>query len=89
MKQKLTEQKEKEQEFIDLAGKIIRACRKAKGYSIQKLADECEVDYSQISRVERGAVNCTFATLSKISNALETDAGELLPKYIKPRQKKP
>ena len=70
--------------FIDtpllaVVGKKIRDCRLSVGLSIEKLANECEVDPTQVGRMELGKVNFSISMLYKIAGALEVDAKKLLP----------
>ena len=51
----------------------------AKGISIEYLANESEVDYSQLSRMELGKVNFSISILFKIANNLGINAKDLLP----------
>lgn len=62
-----------------IVGTKIRKCRKAQKLTIEDLADKCKVDYSQISRMERGTVNFTYFSLLKIASALDIDPKELQP----------
>lgn len=57
----------------------IRKARKSRNVSIEALANECEVDSSQIGRMERGEVNFTISNLNKVAKALNIDPKELLP----------
>jgi transcriptional regulator with XRE-family HTH domain len=68
-----------EQQCLDIVGNKIRSCRKSRKLTIQGLADKCEVDYSQISRMERGLLNFTYFTLLKVAAALDVDPKELQP----------
>ncbi len=47
--------------------------------TIEDLAIKCAVDYSQVSRMERGRVNFTYFSLLKIASALDIDPKELQP----------
>lgn len=49
--------------------------------SIYDLAFECEVDYSQIGRMELGKVNFTVSSLSRIAKGLKVDMNDLLPSF--------
>ncbi len=43
------------------------------------LANDCEIDYSQVNRMELGKVNFSISYLYKIAAALEVNPKELLP----------
>lgn len=60
-------------------GEKIREIRTRKNVSIEELANECEVDYSQVHRMELGKVNFSISYLNKISSALGVKPKELLP----------
>ena len=66
-------------DFIKQIGIKIRKARKGRDVSIEALANECEVDSSQIGRMERGEVNFTISNLNKVAKALNIDPKELLP----------
>ena len=44
---------------------------------MQTLADMTNIEYSQISRIERGLINTSIGIIYEISKALETDIKEL------------
>lgn len=44
---------------------------------MEKLAEFSELDYSQISKIERGLTNTTIRTLNKISKALGVPVKDL------------
>lgn len=46
--------------------------------SRQSLAIECELDYSQINRMELGKVNFGIALVYRIARALEVEAKDLV-----------
>ena len=69
----------KDESFLLKIGENIRAIRIAQGFSIERLANDCGIDYSQLGRMELGKVNFTVSFLSKISKALDIDPRELLP----------
>jgi ribosome-binding protein aMBF1 (putative translation factor) len=52
-------------------GKQLRSLRQSKGVSMRKLALQADMEYSQLSKIERGAVNTTISTVYALSNALE------------------
>lgn len=47
--------------------------------SVESLANDCEVDYTQINRMELGKVNFGISYLKKVAAALEIDPKLLLP----------
>jgi len=60
-------------------GEKIREVRGRRNVSIEALANECGVDYSQVNRMELGKVNFSISYLNKIASALGVDPKELLP----------
>lgn len=50
-----------------------------KNVSQESLANECEVDYSQINRMELGKVNFSISYLYKIAEVLQVNPKDLLP----------
>ena len=61
-----------------LVGARIRELRLSKNMTLEGLAGECEVDYSQINRMELGKVNFGVSYLFKIAYALQVHPMELL-----------
>jgi len=60
-------------------GNKIREVRLSKNISQEALANDCEVDYSQVNRMELGKVNFSISYLYRIAKALNIDPKELLP----------
>ena len=56
----------------------IRKYRQERNLTIEELANLVEVDYSQISRMERGVVNANITIIFDIANALEVEPSKLL-----------
>lgn len=61
----------KDEELIKKFGKAVRAKRLSKNLSQQALANNAEVELSQIYRIEHGKINPTLSTINAIANALE------------------
>ena len=68
-------------DFSDI-GNQIRAKRKAKSWSQEKLAEEVHLSAAYIGMIERGEKIPTLETFSVIANALEASADELLSGVI-------
>ena len=62
-----------------LFGKKIRARRKERGLSQDKLAEKSKIDRSYIGRIDRGEVNITIDKLYTLADALECSPCDLLP----------
>ncbi len=56
--------------YIDV-GKKIKECRERIGISQQELADRCNFEKSNVSRIEAGRTNLTLKSLFLISKALD------------------
>jgi len=69
----------KEEPLLSFIGAKIREARLSKGISIEALASDCDVDYSQIARMERGEVNFSISTLYRIARVLQVDPRGLQP----------
>jgi transcriptional regulator with XRE-family HTH domain len=69
----------KDQQLLNFIGERIRDVRISKGLSQEALANECEVDYTQINRMELGKVNFSVSYLSKIAAVLQIKPQDLLP----------
>jgi transcriptional regulator with XRE-family HTH domain len=67
-----------EETFLVNLGIHVRQLREKKGLSQQGLADDCEIQKSQIARIETAKINTTIKTLVKIANALDVEPKELL-----------
>lgn len=70
-------QRRNEKAISTLAANI-RKYRQERNMTIQELANMLDVDYSQISRMERGIVNANVSIIFDIAKALEIEANQLL-----------
>lgn len=59
-------------------GERIKTLRQNKGMSQQTLADECDIESPNLSRIENGNTNPTIKSLWKISNALGVKLRDLV-----------
>ena len=59
-------------------GERIKKLRQNKGMSQQTLADECDIESPNLSRIENGNTNPTINSLWKISNALGVKLKDLV-----------
>lgn len=66
-----------EQEFLEAFGRNLRLLRKSKGLTQEQLANEIDVEISQISRIERGVINTSISNLNSISKALNIKISDL------------
>ncbi|WP_370583078.1 helix-turn-helix domain-containing protein [Pedobacter sp. MC2016-24] len=65
------------QQIINALGDRVRALRKAKNMSMEKLAEHAGIDYRQVFNIEHGKTNATVSTLHNISKALDISISEL------------
>lgn len=61
-----------------LIGERIKQMRQSKGMTQQMLADECDIEKPNLSRIENGNTNPTVKSLWKISNALGVKLKDLV-----------
>ena len=59
-------------------GERIRKLRQTNGMTQQTLADECDMEKPNLSRIENGNTNPTIKSLWKISNALGVKLKDLV-----------
>lgn len=59
-----------ESQLYIAVGKKIKDCRERIGISQQELADRCNFEKSNVSRIEAGRTNLTLKSLFLISKAL-------------------
>jgi transcriptional regulator with XRE-family HTH domain len=69
----------RDDDLLKEIGEKLRVIRKSKGFTQEGLANDMDIDYSQINRMELGKVNFTISMLSKIANHLDIPLEELLP----------
>lgn len=59
-------------------GQNITRIRKERGYTIQQLAELCDMEKSNLIPIEKGRVNITIGTLNKIANFLVVSVKDLI-----------
>lgn len=67
--------------YEDLAYRIsrrIKALRKEQGLTVQELAYRCDIERSNLSRIEAGRSNLTLKTMCIICNALKIKLKDLI-----------
>lgn len=67
----------KENKFLKAFGKNLKRIREEKKISQSQLAYDCNMEISQISRIERGLINTGIANTYLIANALNISCKEL------------
>lgn len=63
--------------YLKKVGNTLRKIRKEKGFSMENLANEAEIEYRQLGRIERGEINTSIISLLRICNALEVEMKSL------------
>jgi transcriptional regulator with XRE-family HTH domain len=66
------------EEAISILATNIKKFRIERGYTIHELANKLELDYSQISRMERCVVNPTVSIIFDIAKLLNIHPNQLL-----------
>jgi len=80
VKKKATKKQFRNDEALKIIGANIRKYRLAKGLTQIELAFECgDIDWSQISRMERGLVNFSISYLLQVAHVLNISPKEILP----------
>ena len=69
----LNQKMDEKKQLAVLVGSKVRAFRKMKKMTIQDLAFEVGIEYTQLSRIERGGISTSLYQLYIISKALEID----------------
>lgn len=59
-------------ELIAAFGERVRQLRLEKGLTMEQLAANANIEYKQLSQVERGKTNATISTIYAIAKALDT-----------------
>lgn len=62
-----------EQNFIIAFGQNLKKLRKQKGFTQEQLANDLNVEISQISRIERGVINTSIGNCFRIAEILDAD----------------
>lgn len=68
------------EQWIVLISKRIRQLRKERRLTVQELAYRCDMERSNISRIESGRTNLTIKTICTICNALGVELSEIIRK---------
>jgi len=57
-------------------GNNIRRIRNSQGLSMEAVANEANIEYRQLGRIERGEGNITIVTYLKLADALKVNVNE-------------
>ncbi|WP_300438285.1 helix-turn-helix transcriptional regulator [Christiangramia sp.] len=64
-------------DFLIYFGKKLKEIRTSKNLTYRKLAQRCDIDYSHISKIEKGERNIQLSTVLELSKGLEVYPKEL------------
>jgi transcriptional regulator with XRE-family HTH domain len=64
------------QDFCVALGIQLRAVRQKQGLSMRELALQADMEYSQLSKIERGVINTTVSSLQSLAEALNVPVKE-------------
>jgi len=64
-------------EVCQRVGQKIRELRTQKGYTLESLANEANIDYTQLSRIELGKINTSIFQVYQIACFLKTPIPDL------------
>lgn len=73
----------KKEEIKSIVGQKIRQIRLMKNLSIEKVANEAGIEYTQLSRIELGKINTSIYHAYIISESLEVELPELFIEIYK------
>jgi transcriptional regulator with XRE-family HTH domain len=63
--------------YLKKVGGNLRKIRKEKGYSMENLANETEMEYRQLGRIERGEINTSIISLLRLCETLKVELKDL------------
>jgi len=63
--------------YLKKFGNNLRKIRKEKGFTMEGLANEAEIEYRQIGRIERGEINTSIISLLRICEVLQIEISSL------------
>ncbi len=66
------------QKFVEAFGKKVEEVRLSKKLSLRQLSQNCDVDHSDISKIEKGERNIRITTLFDLAKGLDIHPRELL-----------
>lgn len=66
------------EDIIRLFTQNIKKIRQSKGLSVQEVAYRCDIERSNLSRLEAGKTNMTIKTLCLICNALNVEIKDII-----------
>lgn len=64
--------------LLEKFGNHVRSIRVSKKLTYRKLATQCNIDFSNLRRIEQGKLNVTLITILELAKGLDVTASELL-----------
>lgn len=58
-------------------GLRVRSLRRAKGWTLEALAERADLDLKHLQKIEAGSLNVTLVTIVRISTGLGVSIGQL------------
>ena len=71
------------EDFITKIGERVRQIRISKGLSLERVAFDAGMDYSQLSRIELGKINTSIYQIYVVSNSLKVPMTDILNDIVK------
>lgn len=69
-----------------MSGKKLREVRKAKGFSLEKLAESIGISIAQLSRFESETREPRLKEIGSIAEVLNVDVSEIYPEFVTPKE---
>lgn len=69
--------KESDKIALKKFGNNLRLLRQEKGLTLRELSSACNIDYSNILKIEQGKINITFTSIIDLASALELNPSVL------------
>lgn len=64
--------------LLEQFGTHIRSIRVSKKLTYRKMATQCNIDFSNLRKIEQGKLNVTLITILELAKGLDVPASELL-----------
>lgn len=64
--------------LLEQFGTHIRSIRVSKKLTYRKMATQCNIDFSNLRKIEQGKLNVTLITILELAKGLDVPAQELL-----------
>jgi transcriptional regulator with XRE-family HTH domain len=71
------------EDFITKIGERVRQIRISKGLTLERVAFDAGMDYTQLSRIELGKINTSIYQIYVVSNSLKVPMTDILNDIVK------